>query len=80
MVLLMARQCRSMRAHAARRPNVFVLGAKPALAAASVGGTRSPYVGRFGGGVDASENWASGINLGIIWACAAAYLELALSS
>ena len=69
-MLLMARQCRSMRAHAARRPNVFVLGAKPSLArafaAASVRGTRSPYVGRFGGGVDASEIYASGIKLGII--------------
>ena len=57
-MLLMARQCRSMRAHAARRPNVFVLGAKPllqeAFAAASVRGTRSRPVGRFGGGVDAS--------------------------
>ena len=30
-MLLMARPCRSMRAHAARRPNVFVLGAKPLL-------------------------------------------------
>ena len=54
-VLLMTRPCRSMRAHAARRPNVFVLGAKPSLArafaAARVGGTRSPCVGRFGGGV-----------------------------
>jgi len=63
-VLVMARQCRSMRAHAARRPNVFVLGAKPSLArafaAASVRGTRSPYVGRFSGGVDASEFRASG--------------------
>ena len=58
-MLVMARQCRSMRAHAARRPNVFVLGAKPSLqegvAAASVRGTRPPSVGRFGGGVDASE-------------------------
>ena len=68
-VLLMTRPCRSMRAHAARRPNVFVLGAKPSLArafaAASVGGTRSPYVGRFGGGADASEMRASGINLAL---------------
>ena len=67
---LMTRQCRSMRAHAARRPNVFVLGAKPSLArafaAASVRGTRSPYVGRFGGGVNASGIWASGINLELL--------------
>ena len=78
-MLVIARQCRSMRAHAARRPNVFVLGAKPSLArgfaAASVRGTRSPYVGRFGGGVDASVAWASGINLALYWAVQAAALS-----
>ena len=61
-----------MRAHAARRPNVFVLGAKPSLArafaATSVGGTRSPYVGRFSGGVDAChpDNVGYGVIAGAV--------------
>ena len=57
-MLLMTRQCRSMRGAAVR---CVLFGAKPSCQAASHScrrgkrrGTRSPYVGRFGGG-DASE-------------------------
>ena len=69
-VLLMARPCRSMRAHAARRPNVFVLGAKPLLQERlprqASGGPGRPTLDASAAASDASENWASGINLGIM--------------
>ena len=68
-VLLMARPCRSMRAHAARRPNVFVLGAKPLLQERlprqASGGPGRPTLDASAAASDASENWASGINLGM---------------
>ena len=83
-MLLMARQCRSMRAHAARRPNVFVLAPSPLLQDVCRGKRRGDPVTagwtlrrrrlRVG-------KWASGINLGIkLAARRAAYLELALAS
>ena len=72
-MLSMPRQCRSMRAHAARRPNVFVLGAKPSLArgfaAASVRGPGRPTLEASEAASTRGNFVASGINLGIIGPC-----------